>query len=328
LVAHKKGKVMAGSVSQLERLNYGDKVFSWRQEQPLNHGERLSNQTEFLRHKVETDGSGNIVKMPELYRKPCFGIPTAFLRHYYEAATFIPRTKRREFNGRCSRCKVSKACEKVSSERWAEVAKRDPEFHELLGRWKDNNGLEQGGFAFAFKILHQGHWSRMVQQLRIQEFNSVNDPLVQEYWNRQDSLDRIKRQKKSFARIKRDWKTGKNISVLLERLADSRRSRVKLLVTAARQEKPPKYLKHISTESIGMTCKVWEGRQIAIYMDGKLNASAIATGMKKYADKMDGWSHNALRSRVKADLTRISKLESHAQYNGGTPIWPKYKMEP
>lgn len=316
---------MGTTLRNLELMDYADKVYRFGQEQPLKSGDKLSNKVKFEVEQVLTDGLGNLTQMPPLLRKPCFGIPTAYLRHSFAAPKYVHRMKKWVHNGRCDRCQISKSCEKVSRERLSYLCQQNSEFRLLFDLWRNSGGLEEAGFAKAFVKLRQRHWTRMVHLLSLCYFESINDVQVTEYWKKEDASKKAIRDRIQLKERKLLWLEGEDLRGLLNCLQEPTKFRARLLYAASRDDAGPKYIKGIAQSSILMTCRVWCGLQLAKYTGKKENPSSIARCMLNCTD-IDSWSHNVLRSRVKTDMVRIRRLESNAKYNNGHAVWPKFKI--
>jgi hypothetical protein len=66
---------------RLERLTHAEKVQHWGTENPWD-GLKLPRDVPAIKTgHILVDPAGNIVKMPPLIGRPCFGQVTAFLRH-------------------------------------------------------------------------------------------------------------------------------------------------------------------------------------------------------------------------------------------------------
>jgi hypothetical protein len=117
---------------------YFDSVMTWGNKSPWKGlGYNLNHKVSFRPEEVVRDGQGNILKMPPLDRKPCFGRPETVFRH-------AKRTQKLKLpNGqivdsikhRCGSCPagVHGACVQTAVER----VKSDPSIYQALLAWRD-----------------------------------------------------------------------------------------------------------------------------------------------------------------------------------------------
>lgn len=312
-------------LKRLELEPYTAKVLRWGGRDPIPEAVRLSNTAKFLPAHVKTDKAGNITRMPELTGKPCFGIPTAYLRHGRRRASYVPRLKERKHNSRCDRCKIRKACVKVVIERVKVVAQASSEFRQLLGVWSEAEGMEAGGFDRASEKLGKGHWTRMIHLLAEVDFSNSNDEHVAAHWDERCAEAEKKERNAKAAALRSAWAKGDRLEYLTDGLDAGARERAQALEDLLQSDSVPKYLKRFPIESVERVTTVWWGREFAMLTGKKENANAIATILRAQGRSLDK-SQSVLRAAVKKDLEQyIPKLEANAKYNGGTAIWPKFQ---
>lgn len=309
-------------VRHLDLLSYQDKSRRFRREEPFRPGTKIYAKPQITRDEVQTDGDGNVIRTPLIAEKPCFGIPTAWLRHAHQPPTYVKRKDERIHNGRCDKCLATDACKKVATERIKSVAKDRPDFRGPFRQWIEAGGLEKSGFAKAFGALGENGWSAVCYPLDIASFTTSNDPHVRAFWQeREDEAAKKARGREQF-RLRKAWKADEDLDVLREGLTEGAKERVKLLHAVINGPDTPRYLASFPVSSISRLCNVWWAREFARRTGRPINDSQIAS--VAIDQRRIDMAHSSLRQMVRKDRSRIAKLESAAGYNGGTPIWPKF----
>ena len=182
---------------------YENLVFHWGHVDPWGKGEgriRLNRKTKFGAADVLTDGVGNIIAMPILLGKPCFGRPETFFRHGNRTLphTLPSGAKTRSVAHRCGACAVSgvrEACKKVSVER----VRSDPKISAALGLWARTSQALHAKYVYVGDAGR--YWTAVLKAIADRgPFASVNDVIVAE-----DDLckDEKRRKKESAARQQR-----------------------------------------------------------------------------------------------------------------------------
>lgn len=308
---------------ELDLESYEEKSIRWSREHPVPPGVRLNNRTTVREFDVKTDDNGNIMRMPVLIGKPCFGIPAALLRHGRAQAQYVRRLKGRTHNSRCDRCKVSDACQKVVVERITTLELSDTKFRASFDAWEGADGLEEGGFQLATDKLGYGAWTLVQSPLRFAEFSSSNDESVSSCWKEAEADAATEAKRKSEWSVRDRWKNGKTLEKLCEGL-DMGRAEREAILKAAFLATGQSSLHGVRSESIQRHGAIWWGREFARLTGQALNPSRIARiaiENRRFTEQ----SHSVLRQAARADLARIRKLESDAAYNQGVPIWPKFR---
>ena len=309
-------------MQRLDLMSYREKSIRWKRKDPLGTGVGLTTGPNLKPEQVATDGRGNIQSISAFVRKPCFGIPTAWLRHAHQPPTYVNRLDQWIHNGRCDRCLASEACEKVAIERVKWVARTKSDFRRAFKAWKDAGGLERSGFEKALAALGEKGWSAVCYPLDTASFSTVNEPHVRAFWQMREAEAAKKAKGKERFRLREAWKAGEELNVLREGLTGGAKERASLLLTVIKGPETPKYLAKFPKDSITRICNVWWSREFAHLTGRPINDSQVAS--IAIDQGRIGISHSSLRQMVKKDRARIKKLESAAGYNGGTPIWPKF----
>lgn len=309
-------------VRYLDLLSYQDKSRRFRRCDPFKPGTKIYAKPRITPDEVQTDGGGNVIGAPMIVEKPCFGIPTAWLRHAHQPPTYIRRLDQKVHNGRCDKCLAADACKKVATERIKNVAQDRRDFRGPIRKWIGAGGLEEGGFAKAFGALGETGWSAVCYPLDTASFTTTNDPNVRAYWRERADEAAKKASGKERFRLRQAWRADEDLDVLRQGLTEGAKERARLLFAVIMGSQRPSYLTSFPQDSITRLCNVWWSREFVRLTGRPINDSQIAT--VAIEQRRIDMSHSSLRQMVKKDCLRIAKLESAAKYNGGTPIWPKF----
>jgi hypothetical protein len=309
-------------VERLERLSHGERIRHWNSQKPWD-GIRLPTITKpFLAYRVQMEAPGNVMAMPLLVGRPCFGQPTAIMRHGGGERQWIGRTQSYGLD-RCGRCTVREACKYVAFERLRATPKIDELYREwvhLGGRdatWSTNG--PPGTVAVVYK--------RLIRHLTTEvEFKSVNDAQVAKYYDelaiqrraKDAERKRKERTKASLERARRGEFDEPVASALhgqfVWRYVAHRR--------AQSHPQAPYQLKRSGTAS-KFDARVWLAK-------ARLELRGIVTNDSNVAREMQviGFerhrSHGALRDAVRRALSRIDRLERTTLPGEEDAIWPRF----
>lgn len=299
---------------------YNVKVMKWSGKVAHPNIKRMRNPIPLTVSDIQTDSNGNITDMPLLVGRPCFAIPTAYLRQRMASPKYVPNMQRMMPASKCERCKVRQACKAVTVERLRVAATQVPQLTPALRDWTSVGGFDLEGFEKALNILGEAGWRNVYFALQKVDFSSSNDLAVSAYWK--DITE------KAYAKATRDrlangWKNGDETSKLISGLNQGRQERIASLAASISSASPPKYLRRYSPADVNRITAAWWGREYAKLTGKKVNSSSIARIIIE-TNLNYGIAHSSLRSSVKSDLEKIRKLEACTQYNGGQPIWPRF----
>ncbi|WP_338504445.1 hypothetical protein V6R86_10750 [Sphingomonas kaistensis] len=310
-------------LERLERLDHAQRIRHWTSAKPWA-GLRLPPiQKPFLAHRVKVD-RGNITAMPLLVGRPCFGQPTAIMRHGGGARQWSPRS-RSWVPDRCARCAVSEACKYVAAER----LRATPEIDDYYREWVHLGGREA-------TWLNEGPpgtvalvYTKLIRLLTTQvEFTSVNDALVAAHYDgleekrrtQEAERKRKERAKKSEERARE----GKFDEIVLEELSGQMAWRYVAHRSAQAHPQGPSQIKRAKTASL-FDARTWlaktrlELRSISTN-DSNISRELQAIGFEQHRP------HGALRHAVRRALSRIDLLERTRLPGESSVIWPRFSM--
>ena len=305
------------SLEARDRLPYDRKVIEYSRLGGHSRLARMKSSEKILAMDVETDGQGNILNMPLLIGKPCFAIPTGYLRE--RCAPPILANGRHLPSSKCHPCKVRPGCHKVVVERAKYVECLTDSLLPPLREWS----VALYGFDKALERLGPKAWQGIGHAFQKVTFVSSNDVAVKQFWDNEKERFAKLRKSAEVKRLQQDWREGRTLAGLIAGLDQGRTERLAILLSTLTLGSKPRYLLRVFQGAAERIVSAWWGREFAKLTGSKENPNNIANIL--IAENMNlGISQSSLRSTVKHDLDRIKKLETVAKYNGGAAIWPKF----
>jgi len=310
----------------IDTEDYASKLKRWAQPRPLPKGVRFTN-TLLFPSDIVTDGKGNILSMPLLVRRPCFGIAPAFLFHGLKDPD--PSKRFMTSSTRCERCIARPACEAVVKERLAFAAQEssaegDATLSDGLKAWDEAGGFESRGFDKALSKLKWQGRAAIEQPFSRFTFTSCNDEAVGAYWDAETERLRQKAARKTWKELQADLKQGKGLVELEQLLDRAAQERELLLVAAKTSPQPPQYMNRWPVSSLERICRVWWGLQYARLRGLKTNASVIAKCLIA-TGRNAGVDYDKLYQYVRKDLRRIDQLTAAQSEAATAPLWPHFE---
>lgn len=307
-------------LERLERLSHGERIRHWGSEKPWN-GVRLPPIPKPFESSRVSVHRGDITAMPLLVGRPCFGQPTAIMRHG-GGRQWNPRTQS-WVPDRCGRCAVQAACKYVVAER----LRSTPEIDDRYREWVHLGGREATwatkGPAGTAAVIYRDLIRLLTTQVM---FTSVNDALVAAHYDELEERRRAKdAERKRKERAKRSLeraRQGEFDEVVLNalhgqlawRYAAHRRAQ-------AHPQGPPQVIK-AKTASI-FDARVWLAKTRLTLRGITTNDSNVAREMQAIGFEQHR-SHGALRDAVRRALGRIDRLERTRLPGESEPIWPLF----
>ncbi|MCZ4343924.1 hypothetical protein O4H52_20120 [Sphingomonadaceae bacterium G21617-S1] len=282
---------------------------------------RLPMPQPILRKHVHLSGPGHITQLRVRVLRPCFGSPTAFLRH--GGVRLIARREKPPFKSRCTYCHAREGCEKVAVYRLY----NNSEVRALLGEWHLAGGRE------ALERHDNNHaqrkWRDLIAALnRAGPFLSPVDGWIDEHIVAEDARireeDRV-RQAEARARLRAEKATrGELDEIALDRLKRERIFRQVQFDVTKKEASAPAWLSKGPTDTGAFTAKVWEALKRLELQGIVPNPSNIA-GFLINHDLTDRGNQNALRDRTRRAFDRIEHLEHYTPPGRLGPLWPPLK---
>lgn len=308
---------MSNSVSVTPKT-YHDSVMMWGNRSPWKQlNVRLSHKVDFHPSEVVRDGRGNILSMPVLEQKPCFGRPEVFFRHG-ERKKYIQQgngSTRIWTNHRCGTCPegVHTACNQTAAER----VTSHPRICQAFLAWEDHCETYYKGAAIC-----TGSASRLWGDFKLAiaqrgPFHSSNDAAVADLvlQKRNAQQEKWRREKRSFRQLERDRSKAARQSPsrqYVSNLNDERKCRADALLTVLGQSGQPPSRAKVPADKREATAMITAN---AWAMSELLHASGRDARPGTIARKMVELKWNAgvagstLKARIKNDLKRADECE-------------------
>ncbi len=306
-------------IGRLEGMGPTHKLQHWAGEKPWE-GLRLPNQTTVI-PRITFDG-GNVTAMPKLVGKPCFGVPTAWLRFAHEKRKYV---RGRWMLNRCEKCKAQPGCERVSETRLG----INEEVRGAVAKFK-----AAGGVAL-LNGKDEGHrvatlFGNVIRALaKAGPFTNSNDVYAQA-WVDQETVrleeretTRKREQREKAARKK--LKDGEIPEVLMEQLGRERIYRAGRYEAYRLSGGAPRTIV-LYPENRHFTVDVWFRRTVLATQKMPCTAYAIAKHM--IADQpAGGLILEILRGRVHQALKRIDVLETKLMPGSQLKVWDPFNAK-
>ncbi|PHR94956.1 MAG: hypothetical protein COA68_17790 [Oceanobacter sp.] len=304
---------------ELFSLTPKQKVRHWAGHDPWQ-GMRLDNKVQISMNAVLRDNDCHIIRMP-LLMKPCFGQPTAYVRHGGSQPISHPRFG--TVKSRCMRCLASDACERVAKARLSVTPDIKSAFVRF-GQAGGSFGLKNPSVCPTAQREFDGLVSVIVSH---GGFRSGNDTAaLAELDSREVERKRREAENKRLARRKA-IKRGYFTTEFLDLLEREREEREIQLVLASSWDGLPRNVGRIRNHSAQITADVWFVRECKRIRGEDVNPASIARALiNKWPDIYPSSNFNSLRQRTKTDLARVDTLERFIVKGSSKPIWPRFDL--
>lgn len=296
------------------------------------HRRNLSHGTDFARDEVVTNDKGDVIAMPLLVKKPCFGRPERYLRAVAGSKPWTDKNgETKPGSTPCDTCfeksaGVYEACLELSLERVASQPRIQAAFDEwneasrgVLGRKAFHGRLGQLWQNLLDEIVAAGGWS------------NVNDDHVRVHRHAEAAQKRQAAANRRKARRKeaRDARKGRSKPITpeflrgLEQERDRRVEHLKALrdlpVASGRAMRWLGRMSDTTCERIG---DVWRERELLARAGKEPKQRTLVDQMWAAGKKHGASSKSVLAARVSEDIKkRLAKLEDDS---AGAPIWPRW----
>jgi hypothetical protein len=312
---------------QLEQMSSAEKIRYWVGEKPWHvEGKRLRlpRVRGISPGQVALDADGNVTRMPLVIGRPCFGQPTAFMRHGGARYTYSPRQKSWHPT-RCTRCPVSNACAFVAEERLQST----PKLRELYREWRNLGGRDQmwpqsGPMGSGAVKLRE-----LLLELQKMTFTTHRDHEVQDHYQRVIEAKLVKdRERKRRERERRTIEKAMagDITPEVEQVLDGHRMwRAAEHRKAASHAKAPKWLRHLPPDAHMFDANVWLAHTRVWLRGDNPNPYNCAVEFHRMHLEEDR-SVNALRDRVGRSIDRLHRLQRLHLSDAKHSVWPRFTI--
>lgn len=282
----------------------------------------LRHETVFGPDAVKTNGMGDVIVSPLLWKKPCFGRPERFFRCQAELGSqYMDQNGKRQHGDTIyDRCPVREACELVSFER----IESDINIKTALDTWNDAlDGIPQNRWFLGRVGLL---WQKFLRAVIVNGgwFN-INDDQVKLDIIQRNAADKAKDReaRRALRKRRRDVRRGtaKPITIEFEVALDAERDRRAAQLKRLRKTKTAgPWLSKIKDPGCDRISDVWRSVLWLERSGEKVTGKAIANHMICHG-RSYGLALPSLTTRVLEDRKRILKLEDN---KGNDPLWPKW----
>lgn len=305
---------------KLMSLSHVERLQQWNGQRPWE-GLRLPKKIVDLRPGHIQMRGGDIVRMPLLIGRPCFGEVTAFLRHGGHQPFWNPRTKM-FMDSRCMRCPVQSTCEFVASERLRATPEIDAAYRAWLAAGgRKSTWIKQPGYA-----AHR--YRDLLRLLETQvRFTNVNNAAAAQFHQaaleQAREKDRLRQQAKRLRiRLQKlaDGEFDPEVESILEKQRVWRMIQFRMLKQHA---ECPNNIRRTVDSSAEFDSWVWMAKTRIELRSEAVNPYRIAQELHRLG-RETGRSVNALRDAVSRTLRRIATLERLHIDQRLAPVWPRF----
>lgn len=273
------------------------------------------------------DNVGNIIDMPPLRGKPCFGRPETFFRHGY-ATKKVPNVYGSmvdSSNHQCGRCPVRIACGFVCTVR----VFQNSEMKDALSAWVKDCDSRQNGTRI-YTGASGRFWTEFLKAIvRRGPFSNSND----RWLKGQDELLRTQQREKAVVAKRRQRerdRRNRTREMLLptlqaiQNLLDHRDELAKLLQAAIGEKGLHRSISRITLssarQSASLTANVWLSRELIMMAGIEARPGTIA-GFMVDCGLAQEKTYAILKGSMSRYLARIFELEGKGK---GRIIWPRF----
>lgn len=310
-------------LERLERLDHPQRIRHWNSAKPWGGVRLPAIQKPFLAHRVKVD-RGSITAMPLLVGRPCFGQPTAIMRHGGGTRQWSPKT-RSWVADRCLRCAVNEACKYVVAERLRATPKIDDQYREWVRLGGREATWRTDGPPGTVSLVYADLIRLLTTEI---EFTSVNDALVAAHYDGLEEKRRAedaKRKRKDRARKSEERaRQGKFDEDVLQALSGQMAWRFAAHRGAQKHPKGPSQIKMAKTASM-FDAQTWLAKTRLELRGIFANDSNVARELQAIGIEQHR-SHGGLRDSVRRALSRIDLLERTRLPGRSSVIWPRFGM--
>lgn len=312
----------------LDLLSYAEKVWHFSSEKPWSARRGTPGQYKqvtipmgsvepFFWLNVVTDRCGNVLSMPKLIGRPCFGIVTAYLRHGCMDPVFI-RRQQKTGPSKCGRCRVQSACHNLAKDRIHST----PQLLAAYEKWKLGGGRKMFNSHLQLHA-NQGSFTAFVQLARTTIFTSSNDKVVADYYAKRDADMLEKDRIRKIAERRMSRKKGVVDRKLVEQSLEERNRRRALLDEATKHPSRPYWMSKLAPNSSSIIADAWLAQYLLSIAHRPITPGQVAKAMMS-RKSYQNWNKNSLRSRLRKDLVRVAQLEALVLPGEQNPVWDKF----
>lgn len=310
---------------RMERMSYAEKIRHWGRRNAFQNAEgkniRLPNPPGFNRSQIIIR-DGHIKQVPPFFGRPCFGIPTAFLRHHQ-------RPLGHDRNGRlikprCLSCNLHDSCGFVARER-LQVSAEIRAAHRAVEKAGGTPAMWNPKGSSNWQTPWRGLVTALIEHGPLE---SVNDAFVAAHCReleeklRTDALERKRKQRRKEERERAaKGEFSSDFLAAIRREAIYRRARYQKAMHTSRL---PRSFSHIPEGGEHFDADVWQALQLQRFSGAKITAYAVTKRMLAER-RREHHDINSARQRTEAAMQRLKQL-GRIKLEDGSPVFPTLNL--
>lgn len=272
---------------------------------------------------VVTDKSGNVIAMPPLIGRPCFGRIETFLRHAKPAVEkkIVRDNRLVKARTKCMGCDVRGPCKALVTER----INSSPEIRNALYSWHSQSITYHG------KRVYTGETGRLWTNVLVSivekgRFFSSNDVVVGE--NTLRSNERLKAKWRQDKRRQRDsiLTAGLQDHFTLAGVVEERGRRFKLLLAFCEGSLAPKDMKRWNATTCSLVADTWLA-MTSLKAERRKSGSTNVARWLIASGRSNGRKERALITRVGQDMKKLQRVECFRVWGAFDPLGKAYDAE-
>lgn len=304
--------------------SFESEVHHWGSKDPWGARVRLPP----IKHKIKisdviTDKSGNVLVMPALIGRPCFGRIETFLRQAKPAEDKKIVRGNREVATRtkCMGCGVRLACKALVAER----IKSSPTITDAVLAWHRDSIKHHG------KRVYTGPTGRLWTKVLFAvvgngRFDSSNDDVVREAMD--TAYDRLKEKWRLDKRRQRksDINAGLMDHFTLECVVEERDNRFRTLLDFCKSPAAPPDMQRWNAATCSLVADAWLAIT-SLKAERRKSGSTAAARWLIANDRSNGRGERALITRVGQDMKKLHRVETLRVWGSFDPLGARYDAE-
>lgn len=304
--------------------SFESEVHHWGSEDPWGPHTRMPK----IRHTINipdviTDQLGNVITMPPLIGRPCFGRIETFLRHAKpaEEKKIVRDNREVEVRTRCMRCTVRGPCKALVTER----INSSPEISDTLRTWYQQSILCHAKRVYTAETGRL--WTNLlVSIVRKGRFFSSNDAVVAENTLRANEFLKEKWRHDKRRQRNSNLTRGLQDHFTLACVVEERDRRLELLLAFCGGSSAPRDMKRWDATTCTLVADTW----LAITSLKAERRKSGSTNVARWliaSGRSNGRKERALITRVGQDMKKLQRVECLRVWGVFDPLGETYDAE-
>lgn len=314
--------------------NYHDEVYNFGGSKP-DFSINNSNVDNINWNDITTDGKGNVINMPLLHSKLCFGRIEYLIRHGHKDQPLVKQgPKKAPKRIKCEKCPAftKDSCKKLVAERMNADIEIKNAFIEWFkaGKKADNDPNPQKSTKKRYNRFYGpvfGElWDNCLKAVSNRgPFENSNDEAMRNEIDDKKERKRVrdakkKRVKRNQERLKRKAERLEPPSQFIRVAWDECNKRSAQLMAAKKFAKANPRISRLTDEGCDFTALAWYYETLQDAMGERAKAGTMAKWLIQDTEYHRGKSYDTLKDRLRHDLIRARDIEAGKFGN----IWQKF----